>query len=101
VCDLKYQMEKRSMAHFAGLDVSVKETSICIVDDTGRRGYSLSRALLAPYLAKLSWPAVPACGANRGRPRRSGAYRRVTIAGTSAALANNKQVQTAYLWVRW
>jgi len=24
------------MAHFAGLDVSVKETSICIVDDTGR-----------------------------------------------------------------
>jgi len=24
------------MNHFAGLDVSVKETSICIVDDTGR-----------------------------------------------------------------
>src|ERR1700694_1582586 len=24
------------MCHFAGLDVSVKETSICIVDDTGR-----------------------------------------------------------------
>jgi hypothetical protein len=24
------------MYHFAGLDVSVKETSICIVDDTGR-----------------------------------------------------------------
>ena len=24
------------MSHFAGLDVSVKETSICIVDDTGR-----------------------------------------------------------------
>jgi transposase len=33
---LKHQMEKRSMEHFAGLDVSVKETSICIVDDTGR-----------------------------------------------------------------
>jgi hypothetical protein len=28
--------EKRSMDHFAGLDVSVKETSICIVHDTGR-----------------------------------------------------------------
>src|SRR5467141_3872787 len=28
--------EKRSMDHFAGFDVSVKETSICIVDDTGR-----------------------------------------------------------------
>ena len=24
------------MDHFAGLDASVKETSICIVDDTGR-----------------------------------------------------------------
>jgi len=24
------------MDHFAGLDVSVKETSICIVDDTGK-----------------------------------------------------------------
>ena len=32
---LKHQMEKRSMEHFAGLDVFVKETSICIVDDTG------------------------------------------------------------------
>jgi hypothetical protein len=29
-------MEKRSMDHFAGLDVSVKETSIYLVDDTGR-----------------------------------------------------------------
>jgi len=32
----KHQKEKRSMDHFAGLDVSVKDTSICIVDDTGR-----------------------------------------------------------------
>src|ERR1700686_1975069 len=24
------------MAHFAGLDVSVKETSVCVVDDTGK-----------------------------------------------------------------
>src|ERR687897_2949491 len=28
--------EKRSVDHFAGLDVSVKETSVCIVDDAGR-----------------------------------------------------------------
>src|SRR4026209_1506701 len=28
--------EKRSMDHFAGLDVSVKETSVCIVDETGK-----------------------------------------------------------------
>jgi transposase len=33
---LKHQKEKRSMDHFAGLDVSVKETSVCVVDDTGR-----------------------------------------------------------------
>ena len=32
---LKHQKEKRSMDHFAGLDVSVKETSVCIVDETG------------------------------------------------------------------
>src|SRR5580704_10126998 len=35
---LKHQKEKRSMDHFAGLDVSVKETSVCIVDDTGKIG---------------------------------------------------------------
>src|SRR6201993_2884105 len=32
----KHQKEKRSMDYFAGLDVSVKDTSICIVDDTGK-----------------------------------------------------------------
>jgi transposase len=32
----KHQKEKRSMEYFAGLDVSVKETSVCIVDDTGK-----------------------------------------------------------------
>jgi transposase len=33
---LKHQKEKRSMDYFAGLDVSVKHTSVCIVDDTGK-----------------------------------------------------------------
>ena len=33
---LKHQKEKRSMDYFAGLDVSVKETSVCIVDDSGK-----------------------------------------------------------------
>jgi transposase len=32
----KHQKEKRSMDHCAGLDVSVNETSVCIVDDSGR-----------------------------------------------------------------
>ncbi len=33
---LKHQKGKRSMDHFAGLDVSVKETSVCIVDELGQ-----------------------------------------------------------------
>ncbi len=36
MCGLKHQKEKRSMTYFAGLDVSVKETSVCIVDDAGK-----------------------------------------------------------------
>jgi len=32
----KHQKEKRSMDYSAGLDVSVKDTSVCIVDDTGK-----------------------------------------------------------------
>ena len=52
ICGLKHQKEKRSMDYFAGLDVSVKETSICIVDDTGKivrevKVASEPRALLA------------------------------------------------------
>jgi hypothetical protein len=43
---LKHQKEKRSIAYFAGLDVSVKETSVCIVDDAGKivrkRGWRVS-----------------------------------------------------------
>ena len=31
----KHQLEKRSMKHYAGLDVSVKETSVCIMDEAG------------------------------------------------------------------
>src|ERR1700716_4095781 len=33
---LKHHKENRSLDHFAGLDVSVKDTSVCIVDDTGK-----------------------------------------------------------------
>ena len=36
MCGLKHQKEKRSMDYFAGLDVSVKVTSVCIVDDAGK-----------------------------------------------------------------
>ena len=33
---LKHQQEKRSTDYFGGLDASVKETSVCLADDTGR-----------------------------------------------------------------
>jgi hypothetical protein len=37
---LKHQKEKRGMDHFAGLDVSVKETSVCIVNRALRHAIS-------------------------------------------------------------
>jgi hypothetical protein len=33
------------MDHFAGLDVSVKETSVCVVDDTGRMEMVMAQGL--------------------------------------------------------
>jgi len=38
------------MAYFAGLDVSVKETSVCIVDDTGRIGREVQDKDMAPVI---------------------------------------------------
>src|SRR5947207_3677268 len=35
-CTGPKHQEKRSMEHFAGLDVSVKDTSVCIVDGAGK-----------------------------------------------------------------
>ena len=44
------------MNHFAGLDVSVKETSICIVDDTGR----IVREVKVPGIVKC-FTSLPCC----------------------------------------
>src|SRR5262249_25966675 len=35
-CTGPKHQERRRMEYFAGLDVSVKDTSVCIVDDTGK-----------------------------------------------------------------
>ena len=45
------------MDHFAGLDVSVKQTSICIVDDTGRivKEVTASRYLKGKPCTTDSW----------------------------------------------
>ena len=71
------------MDHFAGLDVSVKETSVCIVDDTGRivrevKVASEPEALLQilgnPACRGLDWkPGRCRNGFSVGLPRR--AYR--------------------------
>jgi hypothetical protein len=50
------------MDHFAGLDVSVKETSVCILDDAGKivkevkvaRLYIVNAAVLAYSFVKLA-----------------------------------------------
>ena len=47
------------MDHFAGLDVSVKETSVCIVDETGR----IVREVRV--CARRSWPAAHASATDR------------------------------------
>ena len=57
---LKHQKEKRSMDYFAGLDVSVKDTSVCIVDDTGKIVREMKVASEpAALLAVLKNPASP------------------------------------------
>jgi hypothetical protein len=43
------------MDHFGGLDVSVKETSICIVDDTGRIVKEVKVASEPEALLKVLW----------------------------------------------
>ena len=75
------------MEHFAGLDVSVKETSVCIVDDTGKivrevkvasepeallavltnPAYHFKRIGLAPTLRLRVWPIRAAASSGRKR----------------------------------
>jgi hypothetical protein len=42
----KHSKEKRSMKRYAGLDVSIKETSVCIVNETGTPTTTPQRAML-------------------------------------------------------
>ena len=43
------------MEHFAGLDVSVNETSVCIVDDTRRTCLLLTQSGHRDRVRKLGW----------------------------------------------
>jgi len=56
----KHRMEKRSMKYYAGLDVSVKETSVCIVDEAGKICREVKVASHPEDLARLlNDPALP------------------------------------------
>jgi hypothetical protein len=56
---LKHQKEKRSMDHFSGLDVSVKETSICIVFGTVALGFELGDGAFVCYRRMKARPGGP------------------------------------------
>ena len=47
------------MDHFAGLDVSVKETSVCIVDDTGKIVREVKVASEPDALLAVLTPSLP------------------------------------------
>jgi hypothetical protein len=55
------------MDHFGGLDVSVKETSICIVDDTGR----IVNPMRPPELGHVSGAARCGAKTRSGAPCKS------------------------------
>jgi hypothetical protein len=76
VTGLKHQKEKRSMDHFAGLDVSVKETSVCIVDDTGK----IVREMLLTHRKLLQSKAIAIENDLRGTLRNFGL--KVGVVGT-------------------
>ncbi len=60
------------MAYYVGLDVSVKETSICIMDDKGgvaaRTDVSTDPDLIAHFISKVACelPAIIPLRAHRG-----------------------------------
>ena len=58
-CERRKQKEKRSMEHFAGLDVPV-QTSVCIVDETrkiireGASRFAYSTTCITPVEARAA-----------------------------------------------
>ena len=69
---LKHQKEKRSMDYFGGLDVSVKDTSVCIVDDTGG---IVREVKVASEPEALLAVLVSPCTASNGLDWKPGHYR--------------------------
>src|ERR1700730_1012326 len=84
--------EERSMKHYAGLDVSVKETSICIVDEAGRicremKVVSHPEDLLA-VLCDLAWRPPRGIGNVATRTPPQARSRRKRLKSRSAGSVN-------------
>jgi hypothetical protein len=102
---LKHQKEKRSMDHFAGLDVSVKETSVCILDDTGRiarevaRRRGIKKAIVAParrlaVIMHVLRRRIPFLYRGTSRDRqRTGSERFALVLGQSGSTKNQRTHQ--------
>ena len=58
------------MAHFAGLDVSIEETAICVVDDQGTVLLQCAVATEPEAIAEALAPFAAGCGASATRPGR-------------------------------
>jgi len=65
--DLEHRGRSDEMAHFVGLDVSVKETSVCVVDNAGKVILEQQvRTEPADIIALLTSLGVPFCRIGKG-----------------------------------
>src|SRR3954447_1382152 len=55
---LKHQRRSAAMEHYAGLDVSVKETTVCVIDGTGKVIQEV-RWQPNPTLSERFWWMIP------------------------------------------
>ena len=56
---LKHQRRSAAMEHYAGLDVSVKETSVCVIDGAGQDDTRGQGSQSSPKLSLRFWRTMP------------------------------------------
>ena len=64
VSGLKHQRRSAAMKHYAGLDVSVKETSVCVIDEVGKtiREIKGQPAETTRFVRKAVWSRLRSSG---------------------------------------
>src|SRR5262245_48895263 len=87
------------MGYFAGLDVSVKETSVCIVDDAGRIVREVCTADLTLPSASSVWGRactnLRVCGVY---PRHTQRYFRARTRASAGSLQVTRRLSMAVFW---